>query len=126
MSDEAKAGGKPTPKSEVPPPAPVAGTEKKSPRDWAIALGHGPTGGKRQLRDEGTRQFLSSVRGSEAYEIAKVLHGWQFHEDHEGGPIQLTRADFEAALKAALPESGNPVPHKPALYTRRLVRFGES
>lgn len=125
MSDEAKAGAKPTPKNDPPPPAAVVEVEKKSPREWAIALGHGPSG-KPQLRDEGTRQMLSGLKGSEAYEIAKVLHGWQFHEDHEGKPIQLTRADFEAALKAALPEEGNPVPHKPALYTRRLVRFGES
>jgi hypothetical protein len=101
MSDEAKAGAKPTPKNEVPPPAPVA-ADLRSPRDWAVALGHGPQG-KPQLADEGTKKMLSGPRGSAEYHVAKAMHGWGEHEFHEGTPMLLTRADFEAALAASHP-----------------------
>lgn len=32
---------------------------------------------------------------------AEALHGWREHAHHEAKPIQLSRADYEAALKAA-------------------------
>lgn len=77
--------------------------------------------------------------GSMAHEIASVLHGWGEHAHHENEPIQLTKDDYLAALKAALPEDpkdadGNPVldektkkpkvaghakPHKGALSEHR-------
>jgi hypothetical protein len=104
MSDEAKASTKaekPAAPPAVPPTVPAA-EDKRSPRDWAIALGHAPTG-KPQLADEGTVKMLSGPRGSAEYHVAKAMHGWEEHEFHEGTPMLLSRADFEAALKASHP-----------------------
>ena len=118
----------------------------KTPREWALELGHGPKQiGKNQwIADHG----FSSVRGSIEYEVAKVLHGWELHEHHAGEPIQLTKADFEAALAATHPKNdyelddrgnrkldrhgnpivkkgghgGNPIPHLPAASDNEFVR----
>ena len=99
MSDENKDKGKKPPEQ---PPASVAGPDLRSPRDWAVALGHGPSG-KPQLKDEGTKKMLSGPRGSVEYHVAKAMHGWEEHEFHEGTPMLLSRADFEAALAASHP-----------------------
>jgi hypothetical protein len=49
------------------------------------------------------------------HEAAAIEHGWAAHAHHAGEPIKLTRADYEAALKAVQPKEGNPVPHPAAL-----------
>lgn len=41
---------------------------------------------------------------------ARVLHGWGKHQHHAGAPMLLTRDEYEAALRAAEPEVGVPVP----------------
>jgi hypothetical protein len=47
---------------------------------------------------------------------AASLHGWSQHEHHAGKPIQLSDADYEAALEAAsAPKGVSYEPHKPAL-----------
>jgi len=56
---------------------------------------------------------------------AAQLHGWNAHEHHAGSPIQLSRADYEAALAAASAPVATLMPngltrtvyepHKPAL-----------
>lgn len=89
--------------------------EKKSPRDWAVELGHGPVANPKRQFTQGARRVMSTPRGSMAYEVAAVLHGWREHEHHAGEPMLLTRAEFEGALAAAMPEEGNPTPHAPAL-----------
>lgn len=54
---------------------------------------------------------------------AVQLHGWALHEHHEGAPILLVRDDYEAAIEAAshFDESGQHVPHQPALSPRASV-----
>lgn len=39
---------------------------------------------------------------STAHKCAARLHGWDLHAYHEAEPIKLTRAAYEAALKAAM------------------------
>lgn len=48
---------------------------------------------------------------------AEQLHHWKDHAHHDGQPIQLTRADYLAALAAAANHDAKPAPtpHKPAL-----------
>lgn len=83
----------------------------------------------------------------EFHAAASALHGWPEHEHHEGKGIQLSREDYEAALRAAakpvtraLDKDGKPTgepvdslemankgvptitdyePHKPALSPHR-------
>jgi hypothetical protein len=102
MSDEAKASTKAEKSTPQPATAPAA-TEKRSPREWALALGHGPKPKRPQLVDEGTVQMLSSLLGSAKHEAAKALHGWDDHEHNEGAPIELTSEDYLAALAASHP-----------------------
>lgn len=105
----------------APPPTLVeGGAVRKSPKDWAAELGHGPgKPGKNVWTGVSAVKGMSRQMGSMAYEVAAVLHGWREHEHHEGGPIQLTREEFEAALAAALPAQGDPEPHPPALSEHR-------
>jgi hypothetical protein len=44
---------------------------------------------------------------------AAVLHGWAAHQHHAGSPIQLTEADYDAALAAVT--VAPLVPHNAAL-----------
>lgn len=44
------------------------------------------------LRRTGGRPDLHAAAG--------VLHGWALHEHHAGEPIQLTAADYAAAIEA--------------------------
>lgn len=136
MSDETKPSKAETVKS--------AEKATKTPREWALELGHGPkqSGPNQWIAEHG----MSGVYGSVEYEVAKKLHGWELHEHHAGEPMQLTKADFEAALKATHPEceyekddkgakkldrfnnpivkkyAGNPVPHPPAASDLPHVR----
>lgn len=50
---------------------------------------------------------------------AEALHRWKAHEHHAGKPIELSRADYDAALEAAAqPE---PVAHPGALSAEGKV-----
>ena len=52
------------------------------------------------------------------HEAAAALHGWAAHRHHAGQPIQLTRADYEAAV--AIVEGVQPyTPHQTALSEHR-------
>jgi hypothetical protein len=46
-------------------------------------------------------QPVEGLAFSAEHASAAALHGWGQHEHHEGEPIKLSRADYEAALKAA-------------------------
>ena len=131
MSDETKP-----PKAET-----VKSVDTKTPAEWATLLGHAPKSVE-GVEWVGTlaESGMSEAKFSMAHEIASVLHGWPSHAHHANEPIQLTRADYEAALKAAFPEDryemdgdkpkldrrgnaviakgghgGNPKPHRAAL-----------
>lgn len=100
-------------------PTPVVDSKLKSVREWAIATGNGPQKrSKNTWTKDGTKEpapAMSSLKGSMLHEIAAVLHGWREHEHHAGAPLLMTLEDYLAALKATMPEKGNPVAHKPAL-----------
>lgn len=57
------------------------------------------------------------LEASWQHNAAEQLHGWKNHAHHEGKPIELTRADYLAALKAVetADKAGNYTPHKAAL-----------
>jgi hypothetical protein len=101
------------------PRSPTAAVEKKTPRDHALATGNGP---KRTSRNQWTGPGFSRVMGSVEHEVAKVLHGWDDHEHETGKPIELSESDYLAALKATMPEKGNPQPHAGALSPYRGKR----
>jgi len=95
--------------------APVTKTvERKSPKEWALATGNGPKASASKNKWD-VAQGMSAPRGSVYHEIASVLHGWKEHQENENAPMLLTQEEYLAALKATMPEEGNPVPHKPAL-----------
>ena len=75
------------PPTDDAPPAPQS-AERRSPGQWAAIL------------------FPASERGrlhADAWKhgAAEGLHGWMTHEHHAGAPIELTREDYESALRAA-------------------------
>lgn len=102
--------GKPRDESEFTPTEAGTAPAKKgagtaSPEEWARAKGH---------------FFPAKIRGHEdrfsaAYAAAATLHGWSSHAHHAGEPMQLSELDFVEALKAAMPATGNPKAHRPAL-----------
>ena len=100
----------------------AAAGDMMSPRDHALATGNGP---KKRI-NAWTGPGFSRPMGSVEHEVAKTLHGWDEHEHETGSPIQLSRADYLAALAATHPEdkvvdgkvvelAGNPKPHPAAL-----------
>jgi hypothetical protein len=78
-------------------------SEKRSPDDWAREL------------------FPASDRGRPHPKLfehgaAEALHGWKLHVHHAGAPLQLSRTDYVAALRAAKTVVGNTyAPHPAAL-----------
>lgn len=86
------------------PDAPAApAPEVRSVDAWAMELfPPSPRGRQHPLR------FLHGA--------AHAGHRWQCCKEHEGVPMQLTRADYEAAIEAA--KTAPFVAHQPALYTR--------
>jgi hypothetical protein len=70
---------------------------------------------------EWSREFFPpSDRGSlnkhlYRHGAAEALHGWTLHEHHAGAPIQLTREDYVAAIKAATTPANTFAPHPAAL-----------
>lgn len=90
----------PSAPTEPPPaPRPVA-PEKRTPDAWA------------------REYFPASDRGRPHPALwrhagAAALHQWALEAHHAGKPLELTRADYEAALEAAA--KPNPAPHPGAL-----------
>ncbi len=117
MSDEPKK----TEKLEVAPPVVVVPkVGLKSARDWAVETGNSPKKRSKNIWSKGTSKEpapgMSPLKGSMMHECAAILHGWREHELHtDGAPLLMSQEDYLAALKATMPEVGNPVPHKPAL-----------
>lgn len=52
------------------------------------------------------------------HRAADVMHGWSRHEYAEGLPMQLSAADYEAAIKAV----GSKKPHPAALSRHKPER----
>jgi hypothetical protein len=59
------------------------------------------------------------------HEAASVMHGWKLHEHHAGAPLQITREDYEAALRAAgeTDAVGQPIPHARAMSQHAAPQF---
>lgn len=151
MSDESenkseRKGSAPKP-PEQKPPTPAAASDVMTPREHAIATGNGP----KKRANVWTGPGFSRQMGSVEHETAKLLHGWNDHEHETGKPIELSRADYLAALKATHPDdelemtevegkktpkldrsgnpivkklAGNPVPHPAALSPYKGKRGG--
>jgi hypothetical protein len=78
---------------------------RKSPLEWAEALGL-----VRHLRTAPTSHDSKDIPHW-SHAAAEALHGWRAHEHHNGGvPMQLTEADYRAALAAV---DGPPPPYTP-------------
>ena len=95
MNDEQPQAGEPEGEA-----APSAVAETRTPEAWAREV------------------FPPSERGRQnpqafLHGAAAALHHWKTHEHHEGAPLQLTRADYEAAIEAA--KSTAFAPHPAAL-----------
>jgi hypothetical protein len=69
-------------------------SETKTPAEWAEQV------------------FTTNPRDRWKHAVAEQLHGWGAHEHHAGKPLQLTEADYQAALAAA---EGGSEPHAGAL-----------
>ena len=94
-SEESEGAGAPE-ATELPPepePEPTGGAEKRRPRDWRAECG-----------------VLEW-----AHVAARTVHGWVEHRYHAGKPMQVTRDDYLAAVKAANDNKGAVEPHGPAL-----------
>jgi len=102
------------------PAAPAAkqGDGKRTPEEWAPTFG--------QVRPKTFEETITMVNGKPfdfvgqflwQHEAAVVLHGWKLHAHHAGEPFRLSKADYEAALKAASEtnEKGEYTPHPAAL-----------
>lgn len=110
-------------------PKPVATAEMRAPDEWA-----GPCNQRRPRRFEDTQSMVNGKpfdtigQFLALHEAAAVMHGWALHEHHEGKPLELTRADYEAALKAAgeTDAKGQPIPHVPAMSPHAPPQFIEA
>ena len=102
----------------VAPPVASASVEKRAPEAWAGECG--------QRRKKSFEQTVTTVNGQPfdfvgdflwEHEAAAVLHGWTKHAHHAGEPMQLSRQDYESALKAAgvTNAKGEYMPHPAAL-----------
>lgn len=94
-----------------PAPAPVAaapvGPEKRTPEDWAKALGE-----KKRPRVQLTMGGAAvSSRFSAAHRTASHVHGWKRHTASTTEPLLITRDAYAAALVGA----ASHVAHVPAL-----------
>ena len=99
-------------------PQTEAKEDLRTPEQWAAELGHvgaQPKRGKTALRIPSGRSTPRSF-GDWQHEAAAQLHGWRAHKDATVEPFLLSRAAYEAALKAASGpgKSGRYEPHRPA------------
>lgn len=71
------------------------------------------------LGDPRPGQPASRPRASWVHFAAEQLHGWKEHAYHEGKPLRLSRAEYDAALKSVQPDEksfgGQYAPHAAAL-----------
>jgi hypothetical protein len=51
--------------------------------------------------EEWRAERITEQRDAWKHACAAAAHGWQEHAYHEGKPLQLTAADYDAALAAA-------------------------
>lgn len=68
--------------------------------------------------------FPPNDKGRQPYSVwkhaaAAALHGWSQHAHHEGAPMQLSAADYAAAI-ATVTSGGKP--HAAALSKHKYVR----
>jgi hypothetical protein len=104
----------------------ASAVEKRTPEEWA-----GPCGQRRPRRFEDTFSKVNGVpfdsigEFRDMHEAATVIHGWKLHEHHEQKTFELTRSDYEAALKAAgeTDAKGQPIPHAPAMSPHAAPQF---
>ena len=60
------------------------------------------------------------------HQAAAALHGWDLHRYHTGEEMQLSRADYEAAIRAANElKDGGYAPHEAALSEHLKQRADE-
>lgn len=83
--------------------SPSTSSEQRAPDKWAELIY--PARSRGQLHAEFWK-----------HAAAEALHRWKLAEMITGSPLQLSRADYDAAITAANSGS-NPVPHKPALWS---------
>lgn len=88
----------PTP-AESPPPPKEDPLKRMTPHEHAVATGNCSTE-EENVRIGGRPSERATY--SLGHKCASRLHGWPQHEYHEAEPIMLSRAAYEAALKAAL------------------------
>lgn len=57
-------------------------------------------------------------RNAWKHAAAAALHNWRMYAHHHNGPMVLSRADYDAALKATetVNQKGASTPHAPAYY----------
>jgi len=103
------------PKTEKPKADEPKEAETKSPQAWADKLGKV---GKLSV-PRGQPYFKDYRHG-----MARNIHGWAAFEYHEGGPLLLTLADYQAALKVA--EKFPYLPHKPAMTKYAAKEYQEA
>lgn len=89
------------------PPAPKA--ELRSPDEWARAKGQWI-----EFKGVVDPELGNGSHYTWQHACAAVMHGWREHEHQAGAPIQITEADYLAALDAAAPKVGHPKRHGPA------------
>jgi hypothetical protein len=93
------------PPPDSPPPAPAVVEEPRThftPAELALITGHATElEPKKGVRFGGGRP-QKTVSYNWQHAAAAQLHGWGAHEHHAGEPIQLTRADYEKAIEAAV------------------------
>jgi hypothetical protein len=93
-----------------------AATGKRTPDEWARTLGYVIVPSKRR---GGRAGFTSEHRAAE------ILHGWIEHAHHAAAAIELTQADYEAAIDAAV-NSSPARPHPGALSKHCNHQFSEN
>lgn len=114
MSDESDT----KPEAKRSAPKQVFTEDLKTPAEWARVFN--------QVRPHQLEQTSTKLNGKPfdqvgeflwPHEAAAMLHGWALHEHHAGTPMKLSRADYEAALKAAsqTDSRGEYQPHVAAL-----------
>lgn len=110
-NDQAPAEGATDTSAQSAPPAPAPKKPddgKRTPEEWAKELGQTiavPVTRRRGATVEpGVEHRLSATHAA-----AATLHGWGAHAYHANEPIRLSKADYEAAIKAVL-DWGKPNP----------------
>lgn len=88
---------------------PATKGELRSPDEWAKAKGHFV-----KYKGVADPELGTGDHFSWQHAAAAVMHGWKRHEAQEGAPLQISEADYMAALDAAAPAKGLPQQHAAA------------